>query len=254
MCIYGVAQIGEGSSGSARFLPTLVGILHWMKPLLVFATGVWFILYIANRQTQSGVLISRVLAALVICGVIAVVDSGVELAYLTIPKKEESLATGCCPIAFDDRVEGQLVSDPTSRPVLEAAYFVACLGMTFALLLFSRQMRPSRLGLMALMIAAALTFIVGRTFLTEVAAPSILHLPYHHCPYDLIGGASETLVGISLFAWGTLSVGWAFAAGWFGRCSETDAFLPAMIGWIAFMAFSSYLSAAVMAAVELSLV
>jgi hypothetical protein len=253
MCIYGVMQIGDGSDGSSRFLPTLVMTLQWLKPLLVFVTGVWFVLYIVNRQTQTGVLTTRVLLVLVVCGVITIADAGVELAYLTIPKKEEFLATGCCPAAFKDSIADQFPMNGSYPRILATAYFASCLGMAVALLQCSRVVQPSRLGLTLLWAAGALTFVVGRIFLNEIAAPSVLHLPYHHCPYDLIGGASETLAGIGMFAWGTLSVGWACLALWLGRSPETDGFLTAIVGRIAFMGFCCYLSAAVMAAVELSL-
>jgi hypothetical protein len=38
---------------------------------------------------------------LVAVGALGVVDAAVESAYLAIPKKEESLASGCCTEAFD---------------------------------------------------------------------------------------------------------------------------------------------------------
>jgi hypothetical protein len=43
-----------------------------------------------------------------------------------------------------------------------------------------------------------LSVAVNGVFLVEVAAPRLLHLPYHHCPYDLVPGAPESLVGVAL--------------------------------------------------------
>src|SRR5205823_3152370 len=96
MCIYGVTRVGAGSAGISRFLPGLIATLQALKPLLVFGSGAWFVLYLLNRRTRTGPLLGRVFLALVACGVLTVADAGVELAYLFIPKKEEVLATGCC--------------------------------------------------------------------------------------------------------------------------------------------------------------
>ena len=251
MCIYGVTQIGAGSDGPARVLPTLVKILQWLKPLLVFCTGVWFTLYILNRQTQTGALTRRVLAALLLSGVGTLVVSGMELAYLAIPKKEESLATGCCPVAFDRIAENQLAGG--QRPALDAAFFIASFGMALALLRYSKRTRPSQWELMILWTAAASTFLIGKAYLTEVLAPSVLHLPYHHCAYDLLADAPESVVGIFLFCWGTLSVGWACLAANLGRDPDTKLALPVLFGRIAFVGFCCYFSAAVMAALEMVL-
>src|SRR3712207_8430081 len=42
-------------------------------------------------------------------------------------------------------------------------------------------------------------------FLVEEAAPALLGLPYHHCPYDLIPQAPEAVVAVGLFLAGCFS-------------------------------------------------
>lgn len=253
MCIYGVTQIGQDSIGPARFLPGLIWTLQWFKPLLIFFTGSWFALYLLNRGTHCGVLTSRVLLAVSLCGAITVADASIELAYLVIPKKEEALSSGCCA-APPAEGKGEASGDSSVSPrVLDAGFFCGCLAMSTALAWCSQRARFSRGLLLGLAVAASATFWVGRTFLTEVAAPEVLHLPYHHCSYDLIEGASETMLGIAFFVWGTLCVGWACVAGCLGRAQETVAALPYLLSRISAIGCYCYASAAVMAALELVL-
>src|SRR5262245_61559324 len=53
MCVYGVTRIGTLSEGPSRFLPGLVTALEATKPLLVFLSGAWFVLYWVNRRTAT---------------------------------------------------------------------------------------------------------------------------------------------------------------------------------------------------------
>src|SRR6266567_550145 len=100
MCIYGVTRVGAGSEGASRFLPGLLAALQGLKPLVVFGSGAWLVLYLLNRRTRTAPLLGRVFLALVACGALTAADAAAELAYLGIPKKEESLSTGCCTGAF----------------------------------------------------------------------------------------------------------------------------------------------------------
>src|SRR5207302_10144316 len=61
MCIYGVTRVGEGSLGPARHLPDLLRVVQWMKPVLVFVGGAWFVLYLMNRRTATAPLVGRLL-------------------------------------------------------------------------------------------------------------------------------------------------------------------------------------------------
>src|SRR5205085_9843824 len=101
MCIYGVTQIGSGSTGISRFLPGLVRLVQALKPAVIFAGGSWFVLYLLNRRTQSVPLAGRALLLLVVVGILAAGEAAAETAYLLIPKKEQALAAGCCTEAFD---------------------------------------------------------------------------------------------------------------------------------------------------------
>jgi hypothetical protein len=258
MCIYGVTQVGTGSLGASRFLPALVTTLQVMKPALVFGSGAWFVLYVVNRQTASAPLLRRTLVALVTLGVLAEVDALAELAYLAIPKKEEFLSAGCCTAGFDPWVRSarflpESLLREHDRPWLAAAYFGGHLGLVLALVGYTHWLRRHRTlpWLAPLCLGAVLAVPVSAVFLVEIAAPRLLHLPDHHCPYDLIPQVPGAVLGIALFLWGSFAVGWACVAGWWARCPETEPFLPATVGKLLVMGLWSFLGSLVIMALEL---
>src|SRR5579885_440917 len=128
MCIYGVTRIGTGSIGPSRFLPSLVTALQTMKPILVFLSGAWFVLHLINRRTRTAPWTGRVLALLLLSGLLGIADAAIEIAYLVIPKKEQFLSVGCCTIAYtEDTESGRLLPkirvDARQAPWLYAAYY-----------------------------------------------------------------------------------------------------------------------------------
>src|SRR5262249_22181938 len=96
MCIYGVTQVGKGSIGPARHLPSLGLAMGIMKPLLVFAGGAWYVLYLLDRRTRTAPLLGRLFALLLPLGLLAIADAATDLTYAAIPKREEFPAAGCC--------------------------------------------------------------------------------------------------------------------------------------------------------------
>jgi hypothetical protein len=104
-----------------------------------------------------------------------------------------------------------------------------------------------------LLLGAGVALVAGALFLVEVVAPTVLHLPYHHCPYDLIPGAPDVLVGVALLVGGACCVGWACVTGWFGRCGETTPFPAESVRGLLFLAFCCYLGSLVLLSVELAL-
>jgi hypothetical protein len=258
MCIYGVTQVGAGSLGPSRFLPRLLTALQLTKPALVFASGAWFVLYLLNRSTRTAPLTGRVLGVLLLAGVLAVADAAAEMAYLTIPKQEEFLSGGCCAAAFDAESQaarflpGALLGE-AAVPWLYSAYYAANLGMALALFGVRRLSRALPATLLPLLLGAALSVAVNAVFVLEVAAPRLLHLPHHHCPYDLIPVAPESLVALALFAGGAFAVGWACLVGWLGRAPETAAPLAGTVGRLLGLGLLGYLGSAVMLSLELAL-
>jgi hypothetical protein len=255
MCIYGVTQIGAESVSLSRFLPALVTFLEVTKPALVFLSGGWFVLYLVNRGTRTGPLLGRVLIVLLGAGFLAVADAAVEGAYLVIPKKEIMPSTGCCTTAFDSRggisrwLPESLVGE-NDNLWLYFAYYAVNIGMVLALA-FRRHFRgPAHL---VLLLGAAVSLALNAVFLVEVFAPRLLHLPYHHCPYDLVPGAPESLVAVALFLGGCFSVGWACMLQFLGDNTESAAHVPRMVNQLLYLGLLGYLGSVVMISVELVL-
>jgi hypothetical protein len=256
MCIYGVTQVGQGTMGISRFLPTLVETLQFSKPALVFLTGACFVLYWINRRSHTSPVLGRVLLGLFILGVVDVVDAGAELAYLVIPKKEEFLSSGCCTASPESasRFTPSALVSPESHSLLYAAYYGLNLGMALLLAAALRSTRPlAWRNLLPLLGGAALSVVVNGVFLVEIVAPRLLRLPEHHCPYDLVGGAPESLIGLALFLGGCFCVGWSFVARCLGRCPETDPYLPQVVRSLYACAIFGYLFSLVLITTELAL-
>ena len=258
MCIYGVTRIGSGTSGATRFLPHLLTALQVGKPTLLFVGGAWFVLYLANRATQTAPLAQRVLAALIVLGVAGALDAACESAYLLIPKRAPSLSTGCCTTAFDDPgATGLIVSEPVlgviDRPALTVGYFALNGAMVLALSAAVARRRLRQRAVLALVLIATLpTLAVSMAFLVDVVAPMVLHLPYHHCPYDLIPMAPETVLAVALLCWGTCCVGWAYVVTRWGDCAESRPWLAAAVPVLLRLARFGYLASLVMITVELA--
>jgi hypothetical protein len=260
MCIYGVTQIGAGSVGSSRFLPDLVRLLQGTKPLLVFTSGAWFVLYLLNRRTRTAPLTGRILLLLIVFAALSVTDAVAETAYLVIPKKEETLSVGCCTAAFDRSARGSrflpgVLVEEQYRRWLCGAYYAVNLGVALALFACRRLRQRQDLGgwtgpLLALL---ALSVGISGLFLIEVAAPVLLHLPYHHCPYDLLPRVPESMAPIALFVLGAFAVGWACSAQWGGRHEETETYLPIVEFNLLGLGLFGYLTSLFLMSIELAL-
>lgn len=229
MCIYGVTKIGTGTIGASRFLPGLLVCLQYTKPLLVFLSGAGFVLYLNNRRTRTGSILHRVILLFLLTGGFSIVDCVVETAYLTIPKTETRLDGGCCTGSLDTlRLESQFTPQSrvteSQRPYVSSAYIFVNLAVILGLLsrmgVFGRPMTPKLHCLLYLFGLASIP--VSLLFLVEIAAPAILGLPFHHCPYDLITAAPESIVAVILLLSGCFSLGWSFIAMIPGASESTD--------------------------------
>ncbi len=256
MCVYGVTRIGAGSIGPARFLPPLLTALQVAKPALVFLSGAWFVLYLINRRTETAPLTGRVIGVLLAAGLLAAADAAAETGYLLIPKKEEFVSGGCCTVAFDGRpAGGGLFLGPDAAPRLTVVYYAVNVGTLMALAgsSFLCRTRSSPRWVAPLPALALLGLAVGGVFLVEVAAPRLDRLPYHHCPYDLVTRAPESLVAVALFFGGVFLVGWACVAAWLGGRGEAAQSLPEFVSRLLGLAFLCYLGSLIMTSVELAL-
>ncbi len=258
MCIYGVTRVGMGSIGPSQYLPSLVTTLQLTKPALLFVGGGWFVIYWINRQTRTAVLLRRVLVGVLLLGVCSLADSVAESAYLLIPKRVEMPNAGCCTaithdLAGSNGAVGWLPSGDNGW--LSMAYFcgnglmIAILAARFTFL----RNHSSKFSLAILPIGTLVLVPISLLFLTEVAAPAILHLPLHHCAYDLIPAAPETVAGMGLFVVAVFSIGWACLAAWMARGAETEEFLPGMVNRALFLALFGFTGSLILFSVELGL-
>lgn len=257
MCIYGVMQVGRDSLGSAQHLPGLLELLQLTKPALVFAGGAWFVLYLLDRQTRTGPLLGRLFLVLLPLGLLAVADAAAELTYLAIPKKEEFPSGGCCTAHFQDGVTARLARHGSEGGPwwLHAAYYGS--NATLILALFACVHRtdrsPAPVGLAVLQLMGVVVLLVGGVFLFDVAAPTLLRLPHHHCPYDLIPQVPEAIVAVTLFLAGGFFLGWASVAWWAGNVPETAPLLGPFVGRLLRLSAWCHLASLVMFCVEMAL-
>jgi hypothetical protein len=260
MCIYGVTRVGEGSLGPARFLPELLRLLQLSKPALVFAGGAWFILYLLNRRTTNAALLGRLFVVLLPLGALAAADAILELTYVGIPKKEEFPSVGCCT-ALDE--PSARLSSPTGleaakglwRQRLYLEYYGFNVALILALVVSARRLGGAFSGvvLVGLLLLAAAALAASSVFLEEVAAPTLLGLPHHHCAYDLIPDAPEALVAVALYVGGLFCLGWACVASWLGRKPETEPVLPGFLQGLLRLSLCGYLMSLMMLSLELAL-
>jgi hypothetical protein len=226
MCIYGVTQVGADSIGPSGWLPTLLRILQWSKPALVFAGGAWFVLYLLNRQTVSGPLLPRLFAVLPLLSALALADAAVELSYLVIPKVNVLPSSGCCTTAAGPDWTSWFTASAGAEG-RQAWLWLGYYGGNLALIagLFGMAFRPGavlgnwRLG--GLIAGGAAVAVVSGVFLAEVAAPTLLDLPFHRCVYDLIPQAPDAILATTLFLAGCFLLGWSGVAHAWGRAPQT---------------------------------
>jgi hypothetical protein len=261
MCIYGVTRIGAGSVGSARYLPVLLDTLRATKPLLVFASGAWFVLYLVNRRTRTAPLSGRVLLGIFVTGLLAGADATAELAYLFIPKKEEFLARGCCTTA-PERESGPgrvippelLGGDDPDRLALTFVVANTCLiAASFGCARWRRN-RPAGPWLAALLGAVVLVLLLNWAFITEFVVPKVLNAPGHHCAYDLVARAPPSVAAVALFVLGSFCVGWSCCVAWLGREPEAVSSGNELVSSLLYLAAFGFAAAVLILGTQLALV
>ncbi|MBI1310202.1 hypothetical protein GC176_02760 [bacterium] len=265
MCIYGVTQIGKGSIGLSRLLPGLLDILQFLRPLLVFASGAGFVMHLVDRQTATSPLLRRVLTFFLIIGVITVVDASVELSYVSIPRTETRISGGCCTTPLEALERQKLLTPEAAvpqslRPLVAWSYYALNGGLIAVLFACAIRKPDSDSSLVLsgvpgwiLLFAAISSLPVGGLFLRDVAAPEILGLPFHQCPYDLVTAAPESLLAVIASMAGAFSIGWAFLVSRLGVCSQTHEILPTFVTQLLFLSLVSYSASLVLISVELML-
>lgn len=237
VCIEGVTRIGTDAEGPAHWLPGLLGCLAVLKPALVFASGAWLALHLADRTTRTSPLAGRTLTALLVTGCLAVVDAGAELAYVAIPKQERFLARGCCvvPTELVDRASSMgAPREPRAAPASTTPVVAGFGALAAALVAGSFTLRrrtqpgdrPTGPASDALALAALASLPIGALFARTVVAPALLGLPDHRCFYCL---DRSPLALLAVVAWvvGAFCAAWAGVVARFASHPETGAAISA---------------------------
>gem|GEM_PF-711257 len=263
MCIYGVTQIGKGTSGLSRLLPTLLDVLQILRPIVLFMSGTAATVYLIDRRTTTSALIRRLAHVTLYTGALTAIDAGIELAYVVLPRTEVQITGGCCTspleaLERDYRFRPEPLVSQSQRTVVFWGYYG--LNTTVIAGLLAATLRKSLPGVFpyeagfidaVLGFASLLTLPVGLLFLRSVAAPAILGLPYHQCPYDLVAAAPESLIGVAASLIGTFSLWWAILIPRIAGGSQTRAFMPDIVARLQFVALVGYAASLVLITMEL---
>lgn len=248
MCIYGVTRIGTGSDGLSRWLPAILTTLQLTRPAIVFLSGGWLVVYLANRSVPVKGSSFRWLGLVALMSGLTVADAGLELTYLAIPKAERFLQVGCCTTIASPGAAYRGLAPPAASTgrQLSIAYFGLTAAITAALGATLARRRPLRAWITtSLGIVAILLIPVSTAFVWYVAAPAILQLPYHPCAYCLSVAAPESLLGIGSFLLGS------YAVGWLAILQSSTAVSGMLAQRLLFLAFFGYLGSLVLFSAEL---
>jgi hypothetical protein len=156
--------------------------------------------------------------------------------------------------ASTERFLPRSLTSEHGRTWLTFTFFGSHLALVLALLAAGRRngTLPQR-WVLGLVLGGLAALIVSGFFLVEVAAPTLLGLPHHHCPYDLIPQVPEAIVAIVLYLTGLFLLGWGCVAQWCGRCPETEPLLGATVRHLWQLSFWAYVTSWIMLTIELVL-
>ena len=101
--------------------------------------------------------------------------------------------------------------------------------------------------------SSIVTWIAWSECSNDVAAPILLHLPYHHCAYDLFPQVPEAVIAIVLFLLGTFCAGWAGVAATWGRSRESVLFVPPCVEAVLQIGCFGYLGSLTITLIALAL-
>lgn len=214
MCVEGVRRIGTGSLGAAGWLPAILAVLDATRLLVPFAAGAWWIL--RRLPGPPAPTVRRAAIAAAALGAVAFLDGALATAYVVIPKAEVYPTAGCCiaPRAAAEREAGLVAvgREEESRAPLSAALAGGGAVLGAGALLLRRRGGGGRAGaaaLAALALGGAALLLPAGTFLSRVAAPVLLELPYHRCTWCCLAGAPESILGAGLLVGAAMCAGWA---------------------------------------------
>lgn len=250
MCIFGVTQVKVG----------LTRFLEFLKPTNFFLIGGWLMLHVLDRATKTSPLMRKKLLLLSIISLFVLIDSIGDI-LLMIGIAPGTLVS-CCTTVTDisnrpTRTTPESIFGPQYAQSLKFLYLashLSLIGLIGFILKFKKlgatfSWRRGILGFLFLFaLLNGILFVLSQI---EVFAPSMMHLPFHHCLYCLWQYVPDSIVMYLLFILGTFSVGWAFATDLFGKIGEASDLLPIYLRKIYWFAFFFLLASLVMLIIHL---
>lgn len=207
MCIFGVTQVQPGFSA----------IIQIIKPFVFFSLGTWLIINKMDEKTERALLKRKGFLLLAGASLISLLDSLVEILYLSGFDIETSVA--CCTTVFDipkKRFTAALSSVFVGKEyqgLIMPLYYLSnlCfLSLMISILVYYRH--KGRFPLVLVIGAGPMALINGAVTLVatfEVIAPRVMGMPDHHCLYCLWQYVPVSILFSIFFIIGTFSPLWA---------------------------------------------
>ncbi len=206
MCLWGVFNL----------MPTLAwGDLAVKFILPIFYVG-WLMVAAINSRADTNPAMRGLMAFFLVASPLALLDSALDLYIMWgITPTEVS----CCSNAIDVGIRPipAIIAGFSGQTLLLAAFIA--LSAVFALAAYGAgKSRKWLIASLALSPMLAYTYILT---MTEVLAPWLLRLPFHHCPFCLLMDHPPAIICTALIWVGISGPWWMQITGMFGRNPET---------------------------------
>ena len=213
MCIYGVTRV----------MPRASALIQAARPTVVFVLGAWLLVDRVRRQSGQVARRAGGMLALAASACLVGADSGARLYYVfNMNSLNEVSCCSRCTRRGSAKLEAAEYYLPWGLPggqqrmVLGGLFGAGAPLLAVWLWAESRRRRPGRKGLALAQGVLLLTAAVGLGFawlleLSEVLAPLLMRLPFHHCLYCLLlnGKVLDSLLIVGNLAVGVFCAGWA---------------------------------------------
>jgi hypothetical protein len=213
MCIYGVTKV----------MPVANALVQAARPALIFLLGAWLLLESMRRQSGLPARRSRGMIALVLLAGLLSVGQGTEIYYIVNLDSLNPVSCCCCcggggsaklqPAAY---YLPWAEAGRAGRAAINALFFAGAPLLAGWLLLRARRGAPRsrRLALLesTLLLAAAVGLASAALLVfSEVLAPLLMRLPFHHCLYCLLFNrrAPDAPLIVANVVVGCFTAGWA---------------------------------------------
>ncbi len=230
MCIYGVTRV----------MPATSALIQAAKPVAIFALGGWLLVEMVRRRSGRPPRRWRGLAALAAVSALVVFTCAADAYYvLHMNSLNEVSCCSCCLARRSAQLQAPAFYLPwdlpgsTARIVLNLLFFAGVPVAASWLLVQARRPTARRtitalIGNVLLLAAAAGLGLASLAEFSEVLAPLLMRLPFHHCLYCLMvnRNAPDAPVMLANLATGIFAAGWvAVLAVCVPVKSQTAAFL-----------------------------